>query len=455
MATRGRPRKLPQLILSAGRWRCEARDSSGARVTLRFGTVESLPEPQARHLFSEWLTLYAKDPGVVNRFPNPMDAINHRRADGADAPLQRLVDERSEYLKSREPTSARDRVAGNRGRLCLATKVMGDYLPRPIRDFGPAQLEAAQAAMVAYRYRHPGDPEGTLPRRLLRSSINRSITEVKRAFAWGVSRKLATEDMAAALKSVMPLRRGHAPAGETPSPDSKEREAVEPVEMNAALTPDRVNPIVADLLRVIWYTGCRPEEACILRGMDIDMSDPECWTYTPGSDAGPFGKHKTAGLGRPKFIALLPIVQDVLRPYLASRKTDQYVFAPGEAVVALFENRRKNRKTPLTSGNRPGSNVTDKPMISPGDHYTSHSVYTALRRACQRAGCTPFSPYDLRRTVATWLAEQPGDAAGIELAQEALGHGSNSTTKIYLRKHRLRAIRRAKQIAPMIESRRI
>ncbi len=42
--------------------------------------------------------------------------------------------------------------------------------------------------------------------------------------------------------------------------------------------------VVADMVRLQLLAGCRPEEICLLRPVDIDQSDPVCWVYWPGSD---------------------------------------------------------------------------------------------------------------------------------------------------------------------------
>ena len=81
-------------------------------------------------------------------------------------------------------------------------------------------------------------------------------------------------------------------------------------------------------------------------------------------------------------------------------------------------------------------------MIKPGEEYTPRSLRVALRRACKRAGVERFTPYDLRRTVATRVSAKLGK----EAAKLLLGHVSTSTTDIYLLRETQESMEVAKQL---------
>ena len=57
-----------------------------------------------------------------------------------------------------------------------------------------------------------------------------------------------------------------------------------------------------------------------------------------------------------------------------------------------------------------------------------YSYFTAIRRACDKAGVPRWSPNQLRHTRATEVASK----LGIEAARILLGHTDAQTTMIYL-----------------------
>src|SRR5262249_54127338 len=141
------------------------------------------------------------------------------------------------------------------------------------------------------------------------------------------------------LQAVSGLRRGKTGARET----AKVKPA-NPEHVKAAL-PFMPTP-VQGMVRFQLVTGCRPSEACRLRALDLDMSNPNCWVYRPGSDQGEHGEHKTAHHGHDRVILIGPRAQEVIRPYLKPDLT-AYLFCPQDATRERNEKRRVARKTPL------------------------------------------------------------------------------------------------------------
>jgi integrase len=219
----------------------------------------------------------------------------------------------------------------------------------------------------------------------------------------------------------------------------------------------------------------RPGEVVTMRTGDIDMTG-EIWTYTPPT-------HKTAHHGHTRTIYLGPRARAILtadvdadgkhpRCWLRP-KLDEYLFQPAEAEA---ERRRKlsgGRKTPLSCGNRPGTNRRRRPEVSPGERYNVGTYRRAIERACEaafgmpeelrkpiprpdRKGRTPeamaawakaegerkvkasawrkahcWHPHQLRHTAATRLRKE----FGLEAAQVILGHKTLSVTQIYAAKN--------------------
>ena len=72
---------------------------------------------------------------------------------------------------------------------------------------------------------------------------------------------------------------------------------------------------------------------------------------------------------------------------------------------------------------------TDSPFLFPGDtrtgHMDIHNLDKTLRRACVRAGVTPFTPHQLRHLYAT---EMLRGGAKLEVVARILGHASVGVT---------------------------
>lgn len=136
--------------------------------------------------------------------------------------------------------------------------------------------------------------------------------------------------------------------------------------------------------------------------------------------------HKTAHHDQERTIFVGPRAQQVLSPFLA-RPAAAYCFSPAEATNWLREQRAARRITPLSCGNRAGTNRKRKPRRRAGDRYSPASYYYVIRRACMRAGVELWSPARLRHTAGTDIRHR----FGLEASQVYLGHAQVTTTQIY------------------------
>jgi integrase len=156
--------------------------------------------------------------------------------------------------------------------------------------------------------------------------------------------------------------------------------------------------VVQAMVRFQLLTGCRPEEVCVIRPLDIDMRNPACWVYRPGSDRGEHGEHKTAHHGHDRLVLIGPQAQEVLRPFLGT-KLDAYCFSPaaGEALRrAARSTARKTKRTPSELRRRRKAN----PRRAPRGRYDTTSYRQAVVRACGKADASareqdPEAPADL------------------------------------------------------------
>lgn len=279
-------------------------------------------------------------------------------------------------------------------------------------SFGPLALKAIRQRMV---------DDG-----LSRRYINDHVARIVRMYKWGVGEQLVSPVVHQALASVPGLLRGRTKARETapvlPVEDST-------VEATLPHLPD----VVADIVRFQRATGCRPAEACIVRPCDVDRSG-EVWTYRPES-------HKTEHHGRERIVFVGPKAQQVLLRYLA-RDSQSYCFRPCDSEEKRRAAQHDARKTPLSYGNRPGTNRSRKPKYQPVACYTTDSYRRAITRACESNSIAKWSPNRLRHTAATQVRKE----FGLESAQIILGHSAADVTQVYAERDLSKGIEVAKRI---------
>lgn len=279
-------------------------------------------------------------------------------------------------------------------------------------EFGPLQFKAVRECLVADGCSRP--------------YINACMGRVARIFRWGAGEALIPASVPQALSTVAGLRRGRSEAPET-----------KPILPVASATVDatlgHLPEVVADMVRLQRLTGARPAEICILRPCDLDRSG-EVWTYRPE-------KHKTQHHGRERVIFIGPKAQGVLLRYLA-RGAKTYCFRPCDSEEKRLAVLHADRTTPLSCGNKPGSNRKRKPRRQPGEHYTTNSYRRAIYRACDKAGVEKWSPNQLRHSAATEIRRE----FGLEAAQVILGHSQANVTQVYAERDLAKGLEVARQI---------
>ena len=296
------------------------------------------------------------------------------------------------------------------------TPIVDLYGETPAAAFGPLKLKAVRERLIVC---------GKRPR--CRGYVNRLTKAIRFIFKWAVGAQLVPVAVYQALQVVPGLKRGKTDAGES-----------EPVKPVPDAHIDAIRPFlsrqVAALIDLQLLTAARPGELVIMRPIDLDCSSAAGlggargkapgWIYTPPT-------HKTAWRGHKREIFLGPKAQEVVRPFLAGRAVETHLFSPAEAVAEQREDRHAARVTPLSCGNKPGSNVKRRPRKQPGDRYDSRAYYGAVQYACQRAGIDPWHPYQLRHNAATALRKQ----FGVDVAATLLGHARLNTIEVYAEKN--------------------
>ena len=285
------------------------------------------------------------------------------------------------------------------------------YGMTPAVEFGPIALKAVRLKM--------------LEAGLSRGTINRRVNRIKRLFKWSVAEELLEPSVYQRLATVEGLKQGRTTARE-PRP-------IAPIDDQVVdATLPHLSEVVVDMVRFQRLTGCRPDEVCMMRPIDVDTTG-DVWRYRPES-------HKTQHLGRERIIFVGPKAQDVLRKFLL-RDKESYCFAPTESERKRNARRREARQSPMTpSQARRGRKR--HPKRPAGDRYTVNSYRRAIHRAVDLANRirakaddgtkTPepmpkWSPNRLRHSAATEIRK----TFGLEAAQVALGHATADVTQIY------------------------
>jgi integrase len=254
---------------------------------------------------------------------------------------------------------------------------------------------------------------------LARTAINKRVGRIRAIFKWGVGEELLP---ASAYHGLLAVRALPPNAPGVRSAPKRQPAFWGDIEKIAPHLP----PPVAAMLRLQFLTGMRSGETRIIRPIDIDMSDPECWRYRPGSDAGPHGKHKNAWRGQDRVVPLGPQCQELLRPWLAAvpSQTD-YLFSPRRWMDQHIAQRRADRKTPMTPSQRKRRRKS-QPRKTASGCYLAASYTQTVRKACLKAGVM-FTPYCLRHGRKMEVEK----AAGSDAARCLLGQKSIEATMHY------------------------
>ncbi|QDT74839.1 tyrosine-type recombinase/integrase [Lacipirellula limnantheis] len=286
------------------------------------------------------------------------------------------------------------------------------YGRTPAAEFGVVQFKAVRQAIIAEDHS--------------RGHVNELMSRMVAIFRWGAAEGKIPANVAQTLAIIPGLRKGRTTLRET--------EPVRPVEPKIVeATLPHLSPIVAAMVRFQLLTGARPGEVCKLRPCDVDRSG-EVWTAKPA-------EHKTAHFGKDRTIFIGPQAQDILRPYLLRDAID-CCFSPGESAAWWREQRAAARKTPLSCGNRAGTNRKRKPARKPGGRFKTGSYAVAITRACIKARIEHWSPNQLRHAAATEVRRE----FGLEAAQIVLGHSKADVTQVYAERDLAKGLEVAKRI---------
>lgn len=279
------------------------------------------------------------------------------------------------------------------------------YSSTLLKDFWAQDLELVRTTFINAK--------------LATRTVNRYVSLIRQAFAWGVVRRHIPAENFGTLKALPPVRNGRL--------GLRNPDRILPV-TDAVInkTLPYLTPVLAAMVKLMRLSGCRPGEICQLRPQDLDRTGP-VWKYRPN-------KHKNEHHGQSRVILLGPMCQEFLRPYL-NRDPHSFCFSPRESEEHRRATMHRQRKTPLNYGNRPGTNVVTTRSRPPKAHYDttsfSRAIQYAIKKANRQLPPDQYVPHwhlnQLRHTYATEIAKE----GGLEVTRTMLGHTNEATTRIY------------------------
>lgn len=201
-----------------------------------------------------------------------------------------------------------------------------------VSDFGPRKLSKVRDAMIELGW--------------CRKHINQQVGRIKRMFKWAVENETIPASSYHSIQAVAGLRAGRS--------EARESSPVKPVPEPwiEAVLP-HTSPQVRAMIQVQLLTGMRPGEVCIMRTCDIDTTQ-QPWVYRPEH-------HKTEHHHHERTVFLGPKSQEIVRPFLKPGQPTAYLFSPADADKIRREKLHAARKTPMSCGNRPGTNRKRRP----------------------------------------------------------------------------------------------
>ncbi len=340
---------------------------------------------------------------------------------GVKAPLlvRQLSIAFGSYAKSYYGTGPNSEYQRYRTVLSALTKEYGYTLAA---EFDALRFETLRATLAEPYEVKRADGTREILRRS-RSYINVQMKRIRSVFRWAVSKKMVPSSLIEELRSVKALEFGRTDAPELEPIVSVPQEIVD-------ATIPHLNYVVAAMVKLQQACGARPGEICRLTPGIIDevTTTNKVTGETNITWIADFKAHKTAYRGHKRQLAIGPIGQEILKPFMVDRNPEHFIFSPAEAMSRRLEERRANRTTPESCGNVPGSNVAKHPKKQPGRCYSTQSYAKSIRASCEKAGIEPWAPNRLRHSFATRVNK----SEGVDRLSKALGHSSTAITSRYV-----------------------
>ena len=263
-------------------------------------------------------------------------------------------------------------------RLRCVANALEPYNSIPAVSFGPKALKEIAETLA-------GDQQRT------KKYVREIVSEIRRLFSDAVAMQELPPDRLVALQALK-LR-------DIKGKRSKRREAVPQADIDA--TCDHLPPVVADLIRFIALTGCRPSEAMRATRQQFDTTRGHIWIWE-------IPEHKTQDHDIERVVAIGPRCQKILQRWWTGKDDNAPVFSRNDLERAKTTSTVKMRKLRTTH-----------------QHFEQDDLRQRVTRAAAKAGVSRWTPYRLRHTGLT-NARKHG---GLDAAQSRGGQVDSQTVE--------------------------
>lgn len=357
-----------------------------------YGTAES--KERYNRLKAEWL---------VNRHVGAFAPVEQSGPTMAEVAEVYLEHAKTYYAGSNEHSN-----------LELACRPVAElYGSLKAKDFGVVQYRACRDWWLQ-------DPKRSRP------YVNEQSKRLLRILKWGVGQGMVPPVVYQSCQCVESLK-----AGRCTAPETKPVSCVPQSLVDATLP--YMTQVLRDMVTFQLLVGCRPGEVCKITPAMVDRSN-DVWLIK-------LAKHKTSYLGKDRVIYVGPQAQAILSKYLL-RAENAACFSPIESEKQRLQAKHEARVTPMSCGNKPGSNRTRSPRRAPGNAFDTGSYAKSIKGACKRAKVESWSANQLRHNAATMVRKH----YGLEGAQVILGHSDIGISQVYAERDASKAIGIARQI---------
>lgn len=298
------------------------------------------------------------------------------------------------------------------------------FSPFLLSDFSMTHLVAFQSYLVRIAPEERIVPRNGKPaihkRPWSRYYVNRLVKRFKKILVWGINNGFLSPMFRESIR----LFPGITSANPRGLPERPRREAVRDSDVIATLP--FLPPIVADMVKIQRAACLRPSEVCDLRVGDIVFSDSGTATVDKV-------KNKIARTGVHRQIAFGYAEQKILRLYCEGRKPEEFLFSMKALVEYQFQQKRLNRKTPMTPSQKQREIDRFKTRFDRfGENITSNVYARIVARAVNRAifadaGVQKWTPYQLRHAAYSAISAQ----YGVDVASKVAGHLSPNLARVY------------------------
>ena len=284
-----------------------------------------------RHYLGKWNSKEAK--AAYRAFIKQWEVTGAAPSDSRSAESIEAAEIAADYLEKSigkyKPNPVTGEPSSELGVARLAMRAwIAEFGELPVTKFGPVCFQRLRAVWV--------------DQKLAPETVSHYVRHIKRALKHAVALEKLPASVVTAIACVEPLKQAEHKHEPQPAPKLVIDETIK-------ATIKHLPPMLADAVMLLRESGMRPCELCLMRPCDIDRSQRE-WEYRPQT-------HKTAHKGKVRIVQLGPACQRILKKYFATTAPEDYIFSPAIVMEQRRQAKAAARVTPLSCGNRRGSNV--------------------------------------------------------------------------------------------------